>query len=380
MRSSDHDPVMDLIGAIYEAALEPELWPEVNARMRQALSGAHVSFGVVDREANMTILDSETPGHMDQGLFLDRYQTVETNPGLVFSAMTPPLTIADRAQLVTDRDLVSLDLYNDIMRPADLWHGIVLNIHRDRRYLAPLGVIRYRREEAFSPAEVQLLQLLAPHLNRAIRVMLRLHEFERRADAAGEIVDRMSTAIVLTDGAGRVASVNRFAQAILDEADGLLLRGGTLQATNRRDGIELARLIAAAARGEADARPGQPCGVMQVSRPSLRRPLPLAVSPMRPVAVLAGLSRAVSVAFTDPDRTAEIDSDLLARLYGLTRREAAVAVLLLQGRPPAAIASELAMTMNTVRTHIRHLLEKTRTDRLSEVVRLLLRGPLSSSY
>jgi DNA-binding CsgD family transcriptional regulator len=66
---------------------------------------------------------------------------------------------------------------------------------------------------------------------------------------------------------------------------------------------------------------------------------------------------------------------LLARLYNLTPREAAVAALLLKGRSPSEAADELAMTENTVRTHIRHVFNKTGVERLADLVRLLMQGP-----
>ena len=106
-------------------------------------------------------------------------------------------------------------------------------------------------------------------------------------------------------------------------------------------------------------------GVMQVARPSSRRPLALVVSPTRNGASPLGRSHAVSIAFADPERAPEPDADLLARLYGFTAREAAVAALLLQGLSPNEAAGELAMTENTVRTHIRHLFDKTGVERLS---------------
>jgi DNA-binding CsgD family transcriptional regulator len=70
----------------------------------------------------------------------------------------------------------------------------------------------------------------------------------------------------------------------------------------------------------------------------------------------------------------------LARLYGLTRSEAAVAVLLLHGKSPADAAAELTITMNTVRTHIQHIFQKAAVDRLSEFVRLVLRGPIAGIF
>ena len=114
---------------------------------------------------------------------------------------------------------------------------------------------------------------------------------------------------------------------------------------------------------------------MQVARPSCRRPLPLVVSPTRNAASPFGRSHAVTITFADPERAPEADTDLLVRLYGFTPREARVAALLLQGCSPAEAAAELAMTENTVRTHIRHAFEKTGVERLSDFVRLLMQGP-----
>ena len=116
-------------------------------------------------------------------------------------------------------------------------------------------------------------------------------------------------------------------------------------------------------------------GVMQVPRPSSRRPLALVVSPTRAGGSPFGRSHAVSIAFADPERAPEPSADLLARLYGFTAREAGVAALLLQGLSPKEAADELAMTENTVRTHIRHLFDKTGVERLADLVRLLMQGP-----
>ena len=52
-----------------------------------------------------------------------------------------------------------------------------------------------------------------------------------------------------------------------------------------------------------------------------------------------------------------------------------MAALLLQGLSPNEAAGELAMTENTVRTHIRHLFDKTGVERLADLVRLLMQGP-----
>ena len=153
--------------------------------------------------------------------------------------------------------------------------------------------------------------------------------------------DRALTAIALTDAFGRIAEANRLARSILAEGDGLLIRDGALRAARGDDNAKLARLIHEA----AGARTLPMSGVMQVARPSGRRPLALVISPTRNAASPFCRSHAVSIVFADPERAPEADADLLARLYGFTPREAAVAALLVQGRSPGdAARPQPAMT------------------------------------
>jgi DNA-binding CsgD family transcriptional regulator len=362
------DALADLEALAYEAALEPSLWPQVVADASRAFEAPHIMLGALDRRGN-ELMRAATQNAIE--VSMARYSTIETNPGVAFVASTPPTTVTLRDTFVSDSDLERTQFYQDAMRPLDSWHIAVMNVHRDDVYLAPMAFSRTRRQRPFGEAELRSLRALAPHLNRALRVTLQLKEMEARASALAEMSDRALTAVVLTDAFGRVAEANREARAILAERDGLLIRDGMLRAARGEDCIRLARLIQEA----AGVRLLPMSGVMQVARPSGRRPLALVVSPTRAAASRFGRSHAVTIAFADLERAPEADADMLARLYGLTAREAAVAALLVRGRSPGEAADELAMTKNTVRTHIRHVFDKTRVERLSDLVRLLMQGP-----
>jgi DNA-binding CsgD family transcriptional regulator len=323
--AATRDSLLELVALAYEAALEPNLWPEVAACANRAFESPHVMLGVADGRGNMAIR-AEPPGWGK--VDLSPFQTVETNPGLAFSALTPPSTVALRDRVISDSEL-----------------------------------------------ELAALRALAPHLNRALRVTMRLREMEAQASALAETGDRALTGLLLTDAYGRVAQANGLARAILEETDGLIIHDGALRAARSDDNARLVRLILEAAGGVDGLTFIRKSGVMQVARPSCRRSLALVVSPTCNAAGQFGRSHAVCVSFADPERGPEVDADLLARLYGFTAREAAVAALLVRGRSPNEAADELAMTQNTVRTHIRHALEKTGADRLADLVRLLMKGP-----
>ena len=112
---------------------------------------------------------------------------------------------------------------------------------------------------------------------------------------------------------------------------------------------------------------------MQITRPSRRRPLTLAITPLQDQAPAYHPPFSVYIAVRDPEHVPEVKADMLARLYGLTAREACVADLLLQGHGPGAVADILAVKITTMRTHIQHFLLKTSTN-LPELLSLLMRS------
>lgn len=366
------DALADLEALIYEAALSLELWPQVVASASRAFEAPDILLGVLDRRGNELMrVGTQNAAEVSMA----RYSTIETNPGVAFVALTRPTTVTLRDTFVSDSDLERTQFYQDAMRPLDSWHVAVVNVHRDDSYFAPMGVSRTRHQRPFGEEELRSLRALAPHLNRALRVTLRLKEMDARAEALAMGADHALTAIVFADAFGRVAEANSLARAILAEGDGLVIRDGVLRAALGDDNTRLVRLVLEAAGGVDGLTFIHKCGVMQVTRPSCRRPLGLVVSPTRNAASPFGRSHAVTIAFADPERAPEADADLIARLYGFTPREAAVAALLLKGRSPSHAADELAMTENTVRTHIRHVFDKTGAERLADLVRLLMLGP-----
>jgi hypothetical protein len=204
------------------------------------------------------------------------------------------------------------------MRPLDLWHVAIMNVHRDDTYLAPMAAMRARSQRPFGERELRALRALAPHFNRALRVTLSLKEMEARAGALTEMGERAIAAVVLTDAFGRVAEANSLGRGVLEEADGLLIRDGVLRAARCDENARLARLVLEAAGGVDGLTFIHKSGVMQVSRPSCRRALALVISPTRNAASPFGRSHGVTIAFADPERAPEADADLLARLYGYT--------------------------------------------------------------
>jgi DNA-binding CsgD family transcriptional regulator len=85
-----------------------------------------------------------------------------------------------------------------------------------------------------------------------------------------------------------------------------------------------------------------------------------------------GCARAV-VLVLDPEFSPESGVEhLLARLYSLTRAEAKVALQVIAGNRPATIADDFHVNIETVKTQLKAVFQKTDTTGQSELVRTLL--------
>ena len=210
------------------------------------------------------------------------------------------------------------------------------------------------------------LSLLAQRQQRAA-VPRRIEDmrFLAVAAAATAALDHLNHGIALIDKGCQVSFANKLAHSICEETDGLALRGNQLMGTTASGASRLnAALKSAILEGEASA--------IRVERSSGRRPLSMQIAPLG-----TGRGRvpveAALVLIHDSDRHADPPKQRLREAYGLTAAEAGVVQLLLRGGGMAEIASELRISVETVRTHLRRVLGKTGVHRRSDLILLLLR-------
>lgn len=161
--------------------------------------------------------------------------------------------------------------------------------------------------------------------------MLRLGTLETRLHGLEDALDRLPMGVALVDERGGVLALNRVAERIVAEGDGLWVDREGLAAASPRVTRELRRLIAgasAAARGEGTAAGG----VLALDRPSGARELALLIAPLAREPGVSGRWPAAIVFVSDPEQADQPPETVLRRLYGLTRAEASLAAQLLPRR------------------------------------------------
>jgi DNA-binding CsgD family transcriptional regulator len=385
----------DVIGGIYEAALEPAKWPRALGRLAEEFGAQSAAAFVVDvsiAEVGFIVVSGLDPRALDD--YVAHY--AQMDPWNEYLGKHPSGRPIVSQTVMDDRAFERTEFCNDFLRRYGIFHAMGGFVVRSGALAFLCGVQRPRERGAFTPAELQRMRALFPHLERAVRIHRRLVQAGGLKDGMTAALDRMPLAAILADRFGRAVWLNRPAEELVGRADGLRLRDGRIEAT-AGNGVstELRRLIlgaaataatdgngatrasaAAAANGHDLASAAEAGGLLQLPRPWPLRPLSVMVTPLAAPGRIADTALDVDLArptalilISDPERAVQLPTDHLARTFGLTGAEAKLAAALATGTSLTDYADAARITVGTARWYLKQALAKTGAHRQSELVR-----------
>jgi DNA-binding CsgD family transcriptional regulator/PAS domain-containing protein len=367
--------VFDLIGLIYDSAGDASRWPVFLERFGQAMRATGANLFAQDLRDHRFSVAAQLGFEPESER---SYETYYKDRNVYLTRGNRRLktgTVSLSQDLCPDHVAFRTEFYNDWIAPQKQHYGVLGVIYRKRSLVSMVGAIRPRGKPPFGPDEVSLIELLIPHLQRAVSLHRRIADLENQRSAATSALDHWSMGVFLLDGQGRLLLMNRKAEEILGQKDGLELTREGPCASFTNETLTLRHLIkdAIATRLGQDGESG---GAMGLTRPSLKRALNVLVTPLFAQNAFPTRKGAVAAIFiSDPDAREETDSELVRQLFDLTPAEAQVTALLITGEDLKHVAQILQVTMNTARTHLKRVFDKTGTKRQAELVRLLLQSP-----
>jgi DNA-binding CsgD family transcriptional regulator len=358
----------ELIGSIYDTGLDFTRWPATLDRLADAFGGSATALGRQDAvtQSGDVILARSEP------VFTRRYSEYYASRNIIYqhARNLPAGTILTERMVMPKEQFLKSEFYNDFLRPQDVHSSLTIYLLRDRRWSIRIGIGLPRKHDEWTKAQLDFCRMLAPHLQRAVQINLKLGETCVRESGAADALDRLPVGVFLVDSEARPLLVNRMGEQMIADADGLQIDSVGLQAATAEQTKALRTLIAAAAGMPDHCSSG---GAISLRRPSARRNLTVLIAPIKcELPWLPGPRPAAAVFVSDPEREPFVPAHHLQQMYGLTPAEAAVAVALARGEGVQSVADELRIALPTVRTHLQHVFEKTDTRRQAELVRLLL--------
>jgi len=223
------------------------------------------------------------------------------------------------------------------------------------------GLILIRDNTAsFSQADQDTLTQVAGFLRRAVGLNRRFIRIFAAHRASQHILDAAPRGILILDQRGRATYTNEEAERIFDNADGISLHEGQLVLADT-DAMQAFRGFLHGARA-GNASDTQSSTGIRVPRalPELAA-YQLLAYPLKFDPRQASLDQHEAMAITllhDPLVTSAPNDALLDTYFGLTPAEAHVTQALCAGRSLPSAATELSISVNTARTHLRSVFQK----------------------
>ncbi len=294
-------------------------------------------------------------------LYAERFAPIDP-----WVAATANMRIANQAHnledLVTPAEFARSQFYNEYIRGMgdDTFRCIGIRVENDWGS-GFLALQRGRSQNSFEPEALQALEGWSRHLRRMLFVRGKLLAATEQAATFADTLDRMGDAVFLLKENGLLLHANAGARDMLARTRGVVLRGGVLCACTPAADQALKKAIskAAAASGpEASAVAIPADGGTSI--------------PFSLMAVPAGDSRRnIVMVSRDPHLVDASAKNRLRSLYGLSNREAQLAVALAQGATPQEIADDWGVAIGTVRTQIKHVSAKLGCHRQADIVRIV---------
>ena len=349
----------DLVDRIYESSFVPELWPGVLDELGRFVEGNGGSLFITKAEV---LYWTASPNDFDRSV---RY----VNEGWLRRGQLTARAIAARhAGFLTELDLFTLDeldqepFYRDYLRPLGMGWGVgmVLPIPTGENVLFHLS----RRAER-GPVErsfVQQLDDLRPHIARSVLISARLQlEWARIASETLAIIGL--PALVLNEQ-GKVLAANHLVEAMTDYVQ---WRAFDRVSLKDRAADQLLRDAIAT----LDVAGGASVRSFPIRETGAEAMMVAHVVPIRLSARDIFIRCAAALVLTPVTLPQAPPVELVQSLFDLTPAEARVARSLASGKTVEDIATDGGISPNTIRTHVRGVLEKTGCNRQVDIVALL---------
>jgi DNA-binding CsgD family transcriptional regulator len=366
------EKLLDVVGRFYDAAYDDSQWEGIAADLANVFDAPSAALHVRSASDQVQLLDFTQNLRITSERHRQDASYWRAKDLWVQRAKARPLgTVLLGQDLFAPAEFERTGFYQDWCRKQDQFHLVAALIPLPEGGAATFGIHRPRDAPQFGEDHRALAGLVLEHFKRAIVHRSRIQAAGLAQHANAQTVARSDSAVIVLAQDGTVLHASPNAGELLSGGDGLTIAAGMLRATLPAAQRKLAELVQRAAlcsrlTGQLMQRTGE--GSMSVPR-RIGPPLTLTVAPLRQ----SGPSRAVPAALVlirDPQRGAP-DVAVLRELFGLTGAEANLAAQLACGRSVEHVARAENISLNTARSHVKHILAKTGTSRQAEAVALI---------
>lgn len=363
--------VLDLVEHVYAAGCDPALWPTFVNRIHALVPNGtcHILLDV----AGTLLMSNSAYAGFDEGAvksYVTDYHAI--NPYNKIFALLTPGRVFTSGELGPPGWLMHEEFFHDWLKPAgDFSRGVGVVLARDAVRQLRITIDLPERLAHLEPECANLLRRLTPHITRAFEVNSRLQASVATTDALARMFDQIADAAVIVGLHGTIIAMNTHADQLLRSGILVRLHNGKRLAFCNPDQEQAYRHALRDAHDSA--RTGAPFAFpvpnglnsngLVLVLPLRRQRESMALSTQQPLAM---------VIIRTQDNSNQPPKQLLQTLYGLSRAESEVALLILAGLDTREAAEQQGVAHTTLRNQLASVMFKLGVKRQAQLVARIL--------
>lgn len=370
------DAFTELIGVVYEAATEEEVWPEVARLLAESLDG-HQSILFLSNGVAGEVTPPITFG-LSSSIQLQYSDRLHEDNWLAGMLNLPDGSTCRSDQFIRISEIKKTPFYNDLCLPSDVSYMGGMTLRNSESGFSGFGVQRSAKRGAFDDEDVKVLRSIGRHVARAESVRAAISAAHADQLCLEEALNRLLIGVFVVDENGLLLWSNAQGERFLHQEDGILVQQGRLQLRQSEEWQVFTGLISSAARTTlGDISPAG--GEMACTRVSGKLPYRLSVSAVEQRSGRWADGARALVFVLDPESPPNLSAESLSRLYGLTPAEVRLCHQVLAQSNLNEAADALCIQVGTARSQLKSIFRKCRVHSQSELtMRLLNIGTLES--
>lgn len=363
------DELLDIVGQIYDCAIDPANWTQTLQRIAVKMSGFAATLSLHGSHFDSFRLDAQWNMADDYRCALEGAMPI--NPVLTacwYHDVNQPFGITD---FVGRDELRATRFFKEAMSVGNCQDAAVMVLTKSAARFGGLAIHRDTEQPCYTKNDLELLRLIGPHLRRAVTITDMLDAKTLERDRLSSVLNLISAGVFLTDGQAHVIYANAAATRHLDAKKALRKRNGMLVACDPASSRDLRKAILDAASGAVNSSPSASTTIAVKGVEGAD--LAVWVLPLD-----SGLRRELGGTFTatvaifvrELGDTSAFPAELFIRQYGITPAECRLLFVLVQGLSLQEAVEALGVSMPTAKTHLSRLFAKTGVDTQASLMRL----------
>ncbi|HET8732123.1 MAG TPA: LuxR C-terminal-related transcriptional regulator [Moraxellaceae bacterium] len=371
----------ELIGDIYDAALEPSRWPFV---LQQLATLSECNSAII------TALDTLNPAYTfafthnipESALRayrearLDAFEMEFHGKPMIANGVGSTLLSSEVYGNQATYIRMGGEFYERCLKPSRIHYLAAALLDHDEFRWGGIGIHRPEDWAPLTRDHTALLQRVGQHVRRALEIHRQITAVRQQNAQLYRMLDGMVAGVILVNGKAQVRYANPRAEQLLKRHSALHLNPHDgLRASLPEQQQQLLHLLRGAIQTGQRERTRHAGGVIGLSGSGNESPLMLTITPLSEFSgfhELANDGVAAAIFLTDPSAGHTLSRQVLQQSYGLSPRESDVCQAFVNHATLEGVADECGLSMASVRTYMKEIYAKTARHSQAELMRLLI--------